>query len=146
MVLHAPTWAGSMIVGYQDWRDLLFIHWRVPAAEIAPLVHPRLSVDERDGTGWVSMTPFTRRNWPLRVRPRAVLGRGRGRRRAERGCFGRRGDAPARSPSHLPMVPCRRGGVRALPTRVALRMYGRHPFSTDGGRATLELVPCIRLR
>src|SRR5213082_302253 len=69
MVLHAPTWAGSMIVGYQDWRDLLFIHWRVPAAEIAPLVHPRLSVDERDGTGWVSATPFTLRNGRLRGLP-----------------------------------------------------------------------------
>jgi len=70
MVLHAPTRAGSVIVGYQDWRDLLFIHWRVPAAEIAPLVHPRLSVDERDGTGWVSMTPFTLRNGRLRGLPR----------------------------------------------------------------------------
>src|SRR5437660_11182193 len=69
MVLHAPTRAGSVIVGYQDWRDLLFIHWRVPAAEIAPLVHPRLSVDERDGTGWVSMTPFTLKNGRLRGLP-----------------------------------------------------------------------------
>ena len=58
-----------MIVGYQDWRDLLFIHWRVAAAEIAPLVHPRLSVDECDGTGWVSMTPFTLRNGRLRGLP-----------------------------------------------------------------------------
>ena len=69
MVLHATTRAEPVIVGYQDWRDLLFIHWRVPAAEIAPLVHPRLSVDERDGTGWVSMTPFTLRNGRLRGLP-----------------------------------------------------------------------------
>src|SRR5436305_15056197 len=69
MVLHAPTRAGSVIVGYQDWRDLLIILWRVPAAEIAPLVHPRLSVDERDGTGWVSMTPFTLSNGRLRGLP-----------------------------------------------------------------------------
>ncbi|TMA18190.1 MAG: DUF2071 domain-containing protein [Deltaproteobacteria bacterium] len=69
MVLHAPTRAEPVIVGYQDWRDLLFIHWRVPATEIAPLVHPRLSVDERDGTGWVSMTPFTLRNGRLRGLP-----------------------------------------------------------------------------
>src|SRR5439155_547236 len=36
MVLHAPTRAGSVIVGYQHWRDLLFIHWRVRAAAIGP--------------------------------------------------------------------------------------------------------------
>jgi uncharacterized protein len=58
-----------VVVGYQDWRDLLFIHWRVAAREIAPLVHPRLAVDERDGTGWVSMTPFTLRNGRLRGLP-----------------------------------------------------------------------------
>src|SRR5207248_1160433 len=69
MVLHAPTRAGSVIVGYQDWRDLLFIHWRVPAAEIAPLVHPRLSIDEHEGSAWVSMTPFTLRNGRLRGLP-----------------------------------------------------------------------------
>src|SRR5256885_125502 len=136
-----------MIVGYQDWRDLLFIHWRVAAAEIAPLVHPRLSVDERDGTGWVSMTPFTLRkgrlrggaNAPVLARlraralawpgpPRAMGPRRGGDRRTERGPVGRREDAPARSPSLLPMVPWRLGGVRALPARVALRMYARHPF------------------
>jgi uncharacterized protein len=60
-----------MIIGYQDWRDLLFLHWRVPAAQLAELVHPRLSIDEHEGSAWVSMTAFTLRNgrfrgfWPL---------------------------------------------------------------------------------
>ena len=58
-----------MIIGYQDWRDLLFVHWQVPASAIAPLVHPRLTVDERDGSAWVSMTPFTLRNGRLRGLP-----------------------------------------------------------------------------
>ena len=58
-----------MIIGYQDWRDLLFLHWRVPAAELAGLVHPRLSIDEREGSAWVSMTPFTLRNGRFRGLP-----------------------------------------------------------------------------
>jgi uncharacterized protein YqjF (DUF2071 family) len=58
-----------VIVGFQDWRELLFLHWPVPAAEIEPLVHPRLSVDQRDGSAWVSMTPFTLRNGRLRGLP-----------------------------------------------------------------------------
>jgi uncharacterized protein len=58
-----------VIIGYQDWRDLLFLHWRVPAAELAGLVHPRLSIDEHEGSGWVSMTPFTLRNGRLRGLP-----------------------------------------------------------------------------
>jgi uncharacterized protein len=58
-----------VIVGFQDWRELLFLHWRVPAAELSPLVHPRLSIDERDGSGWVSMTPFTLRKGRLRGLP-----------------------------------------------------------------------------
>ena len=58
-----------MIVGYQEWRELLFIHWRVPAEEIAPLVHPRLSIDKYDDSGWVSMTPFTLRGGRVRGLP-----------------------------------------------------------------------------
>jgi uncharacterized protein len=58
-----------VIVGYQDWRDLLFVHWPVLASEIAALVHPRLRIDERDGSAWVSMTPFTLRNGHLRGLP-----------------------------------------------------------------------------
>jgi uncharacterized protein YqjF (DUF2071 family) len=58
-----------VIVGFQDWRELLFLHWPVPAAELSRLVHPRLAIDERDGSAWVSMTPFTLRNGRLRGLP-----------------------------------------------------------------------------
>lgn len=58
-----------MIVGYQEWRDLLFLHWRVPASVLRPRVHPRLSVDEHGGSAWVSMTPFTLRGGRLRGLP-----------------------------------------------------------------------------
>ena len=58
-----------MIIGYQDWHDLLFLHWRVPASTLRARVHPRLAIDERDGSAWVSMTPFTLRNGRVRGLP-----------------------------------------------------------------------------
>jgi uncharacterized protein YqjF (DUF2071 family) len=58
-----------VIVGSQEWRDLIFLHWRVAAKDVRPRVHPRLSIDERDGGAWVSMTPFTLRNGRLRGLP-----------------------------------------------------------------------------
>jgi uncharacterized protein YqjF (DUF2071 family) len=42
----------------QTWEDLLFAHWRVPAAALRPLVPPALDVDVFDGTGWLGVTPF----------------------------------------------------------------------------------------
>jgi len=59
----------AMIVGQQDWSDLLFLHWRVPGLDLRDHVPARLSIDERDGTAWVSMTPFTLRNGRLRGLP-----------------------------------------------------------------------------
>ena len=61
--------ARRVIIGHQDWRDLLFLHWRVPASELRRHVHPRLSIDEREGSAWVSMTPFTLRHGRLRGLP-----------------------------------------------------------------------------
>lgn len=45
-------------IGYQRWSDLLFVHWRVPAEMIAPLLPPRLSVDTWEGDAWVGLVPF----------------------------------------------------------------------------------------
>lgn len=42
----------------QRWNDLLFAHWPVPAAEIAPLIPPDLRVDTFDGSAWVGVVPF----------------------------------------------------------------------------------------
>jgi uncharacterized protein YqjF (DUF2071 family) len=58
-----------VIVGFQEWRDLFFLHWRVSAADLRPLVHPRLAPDEHDGSAWVSITPFTLRRGRLRGLP-----------------------------------------------------------------------------
>lgn len=48
------SWAIQMI-----WRNLLFAHWRVPAAELRQHVPEPLVIDEFDGSAWVAVTPFT---------------------------------------------------------------------------------------
>ncbi len=42
----------------QRWEHLLYLHYRVDAAELASLVHPDLSVDEFDGSAWVTLIPL----------------------------------------------------------------------------------------
>jgi uncharacterized protein len=42
----------------QSWRDLLFVHWPVPAAALRPLVPADLAIQEFDGTSWVGVVPF----------------------------------------------------------------------------------------
>jgi uncharacterized protein YqjF (DUF2071 family) len=42
----------------QTWEDLLFAHWRVPAATLREHVPDGLEVDEHDGTAWLGITPF----------------------------------------------------------------------------------------
>jgi hypothetical protein len=42
----------------QRWNDLLFAHWPVPAADIAPLIPQGLAVDTFDGSAWVGVVPF----------------------------------------------------------------------------------------
>ena len=45
-------------VGYQKWRDLLFVHWPVPVGALRPLVPAELAIDTFDGTAWVGLVPF----------------------------------------------------------------------------------------
>lgn len=40
------------------WRNLLFLHWRVPASAIRPLVPEELEIDTFDGSAWVALVPF----------------------------------------------------------------------------------------
>lgn len=42
----------------QYWRDLTFLHWRVPPARVAPLFPPGTRPDLFDGTTWVGLIPF----------------------------------------------------------------------------------------
>lgn len=44
--------------GYQRWRDLLFVHWAVPAEALRPLVPPELTIDTFGGKAWVGLVPF----------------------------------------------------------------------------------------
>ena len=53
-------------VGYQKWRDLLFLHWPVPADQMQSLLPARLTVDTFDGWAWVGLVAFDMRG----VRPR----------------------------------------------------------------------------
>ena len=43
---------------FQSWRDLLFMHWPVPAAMMRALVPDQLAIDTHDGVAWVGITPF----------------------------------------------------------------------------------------
>lgn len=43
---------------FQSWRDLLFMHWPVPAAALRPLVPEPLAIDTHGGSAWIGITPF----------------------------------------------------------------------------------------
>jgi uncharacterized protein len=52
--------------GYQRWRYLSFLHWRVPVSALRPLVPEGLRIDTYDGEAFVGIVPFTMHG----VRPR----------------------------------------------------------------------------
>ena len=54
---------------FQRWEDLLFIHRRIPATALRPLVPPPLEIDQFDGTAWVGQTPFCLTNLHARFLP-----------------------------------------------------------------------------
>lgn len=54
------TWVWS-----QEWRDLLFLHWRVDLAALGPHIPAPLEIATYDRDAWVSLVLFR-----LRVRPR----------------------------------------------------------------------------
>ena len=42
----------------QTWEDLLFAHWPVPPERLRPLLPASVPLDVREGSAWVSVTPF----------------------------------------------------------------------------------------
>lgn len=50
-----PSTAWAM---FQRWHDLLFAHWKVPAAALRALVPAELPLDEFQGETWIAVTPF----------------------------------------------------------------------------------------
>ena len=53
------------------WHDLLFLHWRVPAASLRAHLPPELELETFDGDAWLGVVPFrmvdTRFRWLPRV-------------------------------------------------------------------------------
>ncbi len=43
----------------QTWHNLLFIHWPVPVSVLRPHIPAAVSIDERDGSAWIGLVPFT---------------------------------------------------------------------------------------
>jgi len=62
-------------VGYQRWRNLLFIHWPVPAAALRRLVPRQLDLDLYDGQAYLSLVPFLVAESRPRGIPRALATR-----------------------------------------------------------------------
>ncbi|MFN9720147.1 MAG: YqjF family protein [Planctomycetota bacterium] len=44
--------------GYQEWRTLTFLHWRIPADRLQPLIPSSLTIQEFDGSAWLGVVPF----------------------------------------------------------------------------------------
>ena len=42
----------------QQWSELLFLHWPVPAELVQPHLPPRLQIDIHDGMAWLAVVPF----------------------------------------------------------------------------------------
>ncbi len=42
----------------QNWHDLLFAHWPVPAADLRRFVPDGLDIQEYDGVSWLGVVPF----------------------------------------------------------------------------------------
>lgn len=45
-------------IGWQSWRDLLFVHWPMPVDALRPLVPEPLALDTHAGVAWVGVVPF----------------------------------------------------------------------------------------
>lgn len=53
----APALSGRASAS-QRWSELVFLHWRVDADQVAPLLPPGLVPDEFAGSSWVGLIPF----------------------------------------------------------------------------------------
>jgi uncharacterized protein YqjF (DUF2071 family) len=53
----------------QTWIDLLFAHWPVEPDALRAVLPRTLTLDTRDGQGWIGVTPFGVRNLRVRATP-----------------------------------------------------------------------------
>ena len=54
-------------VMHQKWGKLLFMHWRIDADLLRPLIPAGLEIDTFDGSAWIGIIPFTM--WDIRAFP-----------------------------------------------------------------------------
>lgn len=47
------------VVQRPGWHELTFLHWRVPASALRPLVPPSLEIDTFEGDAFIGLVPFT---------------------------------------------------------------------------------------
>ena len=53
---------------YQEWNNALFLHWKVPAEDLVPLIPANLTLDLHDNCAWVSLVAFSME----KIRPRGI--------------------------------------------------------------------------
>lgn len=53
----------------QTWSKLLFAHWPVPVAVVAPLLPPGLVLETWDGSAWLGLVPFRMEDVRLHALP-----------------------------------------------------------------------------
>ena len=58
---------GGQPLMHQTWGKLLFMHWRIDAKQLRPLIPEPLEIDQFDGSAWIAVTPFTM--WDIRAFP-----------------------------------------------------------------------------
>ncbi|MFZ5477874.1 MAG: YqjF family protein [Myxococcota bacterium] len=54
----SETVASGPTIGFQRWRDLSFLHWRLEAPLVRRHLPPGVDLDLFDGSAWVSVVPF----------------------------------------------------------------------------------------
>ncbi|MDT7541841.1 MAG: uncharacterized protein QOE33_1745 [Acidobacteriota bacterium] len=56
---------GRAPIAQQTWGKLLFMHWKIDAQLLRPLIPTQLSIDTFEGDAWIAVVPFTM--WNLRA-------------------------------------------------------------------------------
>lgn len=51
------------------WSNLLFLHWRIDADQLRPLIPAELDIDTHDGSAWIALVPFEMTNTNFRGIP-----------------------------------------------------------------------------
>ena len=54
---------------YQEWNNVVFLHWQVDLNELRTFVPTELEIDLFDGSAWVSLVAFTMENVSPRYLP-----------------------------------------------------------------------------